>query len=59
VKGRPFTLAHWYKVLEKEEKWRNRDMEVPIRAKLDPHLVGDDDDDDGSIKWWCEEKPYS
>jgi hypothetical protein len=48
VKGRPFTLAHCYKVLEKEEKWRNRDMEVPIRAKLDPHLVGDDND--GSIK---------
>jgi hypothetical protein len=35
-------------VLEKEEKWRNRDMEVPIRAKMEPHLVGDDDEDEAS-----------
>jgi hypothetical protein len=30
-------------VLEKEDKWRTRDMEVPVRAKMEPHLVGDDD----------------
>jgi hypothetical protein len=30
-------------VLEKEDKWRARDMEVPMIAKMEPHLVGDDD----------------
>jgi hypothetical protein len=35
-------------VLEKEEKWRPRDMEVPMRAKMEPHLVGDDDDEASS-----------
>jgi hypothetical protein len=35
-------------VLEKEEKWRTRDMKVPMRAKMEPHLVGDDDDEASS-----------
>jgi hypothetical protein len=48
LKRRSFTLSHCYMVLEKEEKWRTRDMKVPMRAKMEPHLVGDDDDEASS-----------
>jgi hypothetical protein len=49
LKRRSFTLSHCYMVLEKEEKWRTRDMKVPMRAKMEPHLVGDDDDEASSV----------
>jgi hypothetical protein len=44
IKGKSFVLSHFYKVLEKQEKWKNRKvLEVPKIAKA-TIIDGDDDE---------------
>lgn len=51
VDGKSFVLAHCYKVLKDEEKWKNRDgLEVSKKGKqtMDATLIEEEHHDDAS-----------